>query len=75
MDESVVDRTAFEFGIYNKRFRYYREDHSPPFGIGHEVVKNQSRSFLWNFSKDIDVTKLKYKFTWFDAEAINPMPP
>ncbi len=59
LDESVVDRTAFEFGIYNKRFRYYREDHSPPFGIGHEVVKNQSSSFLWNFSKDIDVTKLK----------------
>ena len=24
LDESVVDRTAFEFGIYNKRFRYYR---------------------------------------------------
>lgn len=58
-DESIVDRAAFEFGIYNKRFRYYREDQSPPFGIGHEVVKNQTSSYLFNFSKDIDVRKLK----------------
>ena len=58
-DESIVDRAAFEFGIYNKRFRYYREDQSPPFGVGHEVVKNQTSSYLFNFSKDIDVSKLK----------------
>ena len=57
--ESVVDRAAFEFGIYNKRFRYYREDQSPPFGIGHEVVKNQISSYLFNFSEDIDVRPLK----------------
>jgi hypothetical protein len=59
IDESVIDRAAFEVGIYNKRFRYYRNDNSPPFGIGHEVVKNQSASYLWNFNRDLDVKYLR----------------
>ena len=54
-DESVVDRAAFELGVYTKRQRYYREDQSPPFGSGHTVVKNQTESYLFNFNKDLDI--------------------
>jgi len=55
VEDSVIDRAAFELGVYTKRQRYYRDDQSPPFGSGHTVVKNQTESYLWNFNKDLDV--------------------
>ena len=51
----TLDRCGFEFGVYSKRERFFPNEFSPPLGQGHSVVKEQIKSYLWNFNRDIDV--------------------
>ena len=54
--EHVLDRTAFELGIYSKREKNFIDEDAPMLGITHKVVKDEYKSYLWNFTNDLDVS-------------------
>ena len=54
----ILDNCAFELGIYDADKKVYCEHDSPPNGIPHKVTKQEYRSFLWNFTNDLNTSFL-----------------
>ena len=54
--DDVLDRTGFEFGIFSKREKNFRDEDAPTLGIEHIVTKSEYKSYLWNFNNDLDIS-------------------
>jgi len=51
----VLDKAGFERGIYQTKAKTFQANNSPTVGVEHHVVKNEFKSYLWNFDNDLDV--------------------
>jgi|TARA_R110000744_G_scaffold199864_1_gene318994 hypothetical protein len=54
--DHVLDKTSFELGIYSKREKTFIGEDAPMLGVTHKVIKDEYKSYLWNFTNDLDVS-------------------
>tara|TARA_R100001377_G_scaffold85342_2_gene71745 strand:+ start:541 stop:2277 length:1737 start_codon:yes stop_codon:yes gene_type:complete len=54
--DDVLDRAGFEFGIFSKKEKNFRDENAPTLGLQHIVNKCEYKSYLWNFNNDLDVS-------------------
>ena len=53
-NSQTLDRTGFEFGIYNKKGRVFKDKKTPTGYGGKTVIKEEYKSYLWNCNLDIN---------------------
>ena len=54
-DDYILDKAGFESGIYQNKAKTFQANNSPTAGVEHHVVKDEFKSYLWNFNNDLDV--------------------